>query len=138
MYVKAPQRISNLFLKTASWICTPGWIVLVVSGIIGFFLNRRLGAKGKFDSTRQNSHNRAYNVKEKYIYDGGVIWWIIPGRAHTFHSCHRVKKAKKRNLFLWTCFSGCCWHCIYLVCSKPDIIYNSEIMLFIGRLLYKS
>ncbi|XP_022329834.1 transmembrane protein 179B-like [Crassostrea virginica] len=32
--------------QTASWICTLGWIVLVVSGIIRFALNRRLRAGG--------------------------------------------------------------------------------------------
>nr|XP_022331691.1 transmembrane protein 179B-like [Crassostrea virginica] len=38
--------------QTASWICTLGWILLVVSGSIRFLLNRRLRAGGS--STAQD------------------------------------------------------------------------------------
>ncbi|XP_048735231.1 transmembrane protein 179B-like [Ostrea edulis] len=41
--------------QTASWICTLGWIALVVSGIIRFSLNRRLRMQGSQNTERAPS-----------------------------------------------------------------------------------
>lgn len=45
-YLKEFSFQKSFQLKTASWICTLGWLALVISGIVRFALNRQLRTQG--------------------------------------------------------------------------------------------